>query len=30
MCSSNQFFISDYKDVDKIPDNKPFKPRSLS
>lgn len=26
MCSSNQFFISDYKDVDKIPDNKPFKP----
>lgn len=26
MCSSNQFFISDYKDVDKIPDNKPFQP----
>ena len=26
LCSSNQFFISDYKDVDKIPDNKPFKP----
>lgn len=26
MCSSNQFFISDYMDVDKIPDNKPFQP----
>ena len=26
MCSSNQFFVSDYMDVDKIPDNRHFQP----